>query len=140
MYTVTFPRGDRMHSSTKCSVRNLTVLTALVLAAVWQVSGADRPQLIEKGGRYALQVDGKPYLILGGQIHNSSAWPSELPEVWDSMAALHANTIEAPVYWEQGIYENGVWKPTRQWNGDETDRGLCFYEKPTVVHVKMQRF
>jgi hypothetical protein len=48
-----------------------------------------------------LIVDGRPFLILGGQIHNSSAWPSELPQVWESMAALHANTIEAPVYWEQ---------------------------------------
>jgi hypothetical protein len=46
-------------------------------------------------------VDGRPYLILGGQIHNSSAWPIELPQVWESMGALHANTIEAPVYWEQ---------------------------------------
>ncbi|MGA8730322.1 MAG: DUF5597 domain-containing protein, partial [Terracidiphilus sp.] len=42
-----------------------------------------------------------PYLVLGGQIHNSSGWPSELPQVWQSMAALHANTVEAPVYWEQ---------------------------------------
>lgn len=46
-------------------------------------------------------VDGHPYLVLGGQIHNSSAWPSELSQVWESMAALHANTVEAPVYWEQ---------------------------------------
>jgi hypothetical protein len=46
-------------------------------------------------------VDGRPYLILGGQIHNSSAWPAELPQIWESMAALHANTVEAPVYWEQ---------------------------------------
>lgn len=46
-------------------------------------------------------VEGRPYLILGGQIHNSSGWPSELPQVWQSMAALHANTVEAPVYWEQ---------------------------------------
>lgn len=56
---------------------------------------------MQKDGRYALMVDGRPYLILGGQIHNSSAWPSELPQVWESMAALHANTVEAPVYWEQ---------------------------------------
>ena len=41
---------------------------------------------------------------------------------------------------EQGTYENGQWKPVRLWNGDETDRGLCFYKKPTVVRVKMQRF
>jgi hypothetical protein len=61
---------------------------------------AEAPHLVQKDGRYALFVDGQPYLILGGQIHNSSAWPYLLPEVWDSMAALHANTIEAPVYWE----------------------------------------
>ncbi|HKV23411.1 MAG TPA: DUF5597 domain-containing protein [Candidatus Acidoferrum sp.] len=63
--------------------------------------GADAPKLVQKDGRWALLVDGSPYLILGGQIHNSSAWPSELPQVWDSLASLHANTVEAPVYWEQ---------------------------------------
>ena len=62
---------------------------------------ADPPRIVEKDGRYALLVDGHPYLILGGQIHNSSGWPSELPQVWQSMEALHANTVEAPVYWEQ---------------------------------------
>jgi hypothetical protein len=46
-------------------------------------------------------------LILGGQIHNSSAWPRELPQVWESVAALHANTVEAPVYWEQFEPEKG---------------------------------
>lgn len=63
--------------------------------------GAETPRLVQKDGRWALLVDGSPYLILGGQIHNSSAWPSELPQVWESLASLHANTIEAPVYWEQ---------------------------------------
>ncbi|HEY3707048.1 MAG TPA: DUF5597 domain-containing protein [Terracidiphilus sp.] len=59
------------------------------------------PHFVQKDGRWALFVDGKPYLALGGQIHNSSGWPSELPQVWKSMEALHANTVEAPVYWEQ---------------------------------------
>src|SRR5690348_3931379 len=62
---------------------------------------AEPPKIVQTNGRYSLLVDGKPFLVLGGQIHNSSAWPSELPQVWKSMAALHANTIEAPVYWEQ---------------------------------------
>ena len=78
------------------------VATALVALTLLPRSfGAEGPKLVQKDGRYALMVDGRPYLILGGQIHNSSAWPSELPQVWESMAALHANTIEAPVYWEQ---------------------------------------
>jgi hypothetical protein len=62
---------------------------------------------VQKDGRYALLVDGQPFLILGGQIHNSSAWPSELAEVWESMEALHANTVEAPVYWEALEPEEG---------------------------------
>lgn len=76
-----------------------TVVFALTLLP--RSFGAEAPKLVQKDGRYALMVDGWPYLILGGQIHNSSAWPSELPQVWELMAALHANTIEAPVYWEQ---------------------------------------
>ena len=102
--------GDRMHRSAFSSsalFRIVSVFLILAFTAAWRVSGADRPQLVEKDGRYTLQVGGKPYLILGGQIHNSSGWPSELPQVWESMAALHANTVEAPVYWEQFEPEPG---------------------------------
>lgn len=77
------------------------VFALLALIVVSSLKAAEPPRLVQKDGRYALLVDGRPYLILGGQIHNSSGWPSELPQVWESMAALHANTIEAPVYWEQ---------------------------------------
>ncbi|HWA95894.1 MAG TPA: DUF5597 domain-containing protein [Terracidiphilus sp.] len=70
-------------------------------ASFAQTTSAQAPRLIQKDGRYAFLVDGKPFLMLGGQIHNSSAWPSELPQVWKSMAELNANTVEAPVYWEQ---------------------------------------
>jgi len=79
----------------------LAVAALFSLIAIPQAFAGDAPKIVQKDGRYALIVDGQPYLILGGQIHNSSAWPSELPQVWQSMAALHANTMEAPVYWEQ---------------------------------------
>src|SRR5579875_2531663 len=59
------------------------------------------PRLVEKDGRFALLVEGKPYMVLGGQINNSSAWPATLPEVWPLLEKMHANTVEAPVYWEQ---------------------------------------
>ena len=79
------------------------LLSALVwcLASPARASAAEAPRIVHRDGRWALLADGKPYLILGGQIHNSSAWPSELPQVWESIAALHANTVEAPIYWEQ---------------------------------------
>ncbi len=79
----------------------VATLTALGMAQPVVLRAEQAPQVVKKDGRYALLVDGKPFLVLGGQIHNSSAWPSELPQVWEAMAALHANTVEAPVYWEQ---------------------------------------
>jgi len=82
-------------------LQRLLVLVLLAFVAPALALAADAPKLVQKDGRWALMVDGSPYLILGGQIHNSSAWPSELPQVWQSLAALHANTLEAPVYWEQ---------------------------------------
>ena len=37
------------------------------------------PAIVQKDGRFALMVDGKPYLMLGMQANNSSAWPAALP-------------------------------------------------------------
>lgn len=59
------------------------------------------PQIVQKDGHFALLVDGKPYLMLGVQANNSSAWPEFLPKVWPAAETLHANTVELPVYWEQ---------------------------------------
>jgi hypothetical protein len=100
MYTITFPGGD--FSMRVSTLLGSSVLSALLAATALPLASAvEPPQLVQKDGRYALMVEGRPFLMLGGQIHNSSAWPSELPQVWQSMAALHANTVEAPVYWEQ---------------------------------------
>ncbi len=59
------------------------------------------PKIVHHDGHYALLVDGAPYLILGAQVNNSSAWPATLPKVWPAIESLHANTVEMPVYWEQ---------------------------------------
>jgi len=59
------------------------------------------PSIVEKDGHYALLVDGDPYLMLGVQANNSSAWPAYLDKVWPAAETLHANTVELPIYWEQ---------------------------------------
>jgi hypothetical protein len=42
---------------------------------------------------------------------------------------------------EEGAYENGVWKPVRLWNSDETDRGLNFHaDQPEIVRITLGRF
>jgi beta-galactosidase GanA len=65
------------------------------------------PHIAKKDGRFSLVVEGKPFLMLGAQINNSSAWAGTLPHVWPALEAIHANTMEAPVYWEQMEPEQG---------------------------------
>ncbi len=66
-----------------------------------QVKESPIPRIVTKDGRHALFVDGAPFLMLGAQVHNSSAWPATLPRVWVAMEKLAVNTVEIPVYWEQ---------------------------------------
>lgn len=79
---------------------------ALVLLATGKIF-AQIPAIVEKDGRHALLVDGKPYLILGGQAHNSSGWPGMMPQVWQAIETMHANTLEIPIYWEQIEAQSG---------------------------------
>lgn len=62
---------------------------------------APMPRLESRDGRHALIVDGKPFLMLGAQVNNSSNYPSALPQVWPMAHRLHLNTLEVPVAWEQ---------------------------------------
>ncbi len=117
MYTFTLLAGVIPMTRRAYSLRRIfapgTLILFLLIAALPRASrGVEAPRIVQQDGRYALLVDGKPYLVLGGQIHNSSAWPSELPQVWESMAALHANTVEAPVYWEQFEPKEGTFDYT----------------------------
>jgi len=53
-------------------------------------------------GKRLFSVGGKPFFLLGGQTHNSSAYnQEEMEKAWKALELLRANTVEAPVYWEQ---------------------------------------
>jgi hypothetical protein len=91
---------------------HLLACAALACAST-PASAADAtlPHFVQKDGRHAFIVDGAPFLILGGQCGNSSAWPAELPNVWSAVERMHANTLEAPIYWEQFEPEPGKFDP-----------------------------
>jgi len=61
------------------------------------------------GNNGYITVDGKPFFILGGQVHNSSAYTKDsMAPLWDVLVRMHANTAEVPVYWEQIEPEEGA--------------------------------
>src|SRR3954470_17244779 len=60
------------------------------------------PHLRKHGSATQLIVDGKPFLVLGGELHNSSASNIEyMRPIWERMVALNLNTVLATVAWEQ---------------------------------------
>jgi hypothetical protein len=63
---------------------------------------AETPKIIKNSGGGQLIVDGKPYLILGGEIGNSSSGTSaQADEILPRLAQMHINTVLIPVAWEQ---------------------------------------
>ncbi len=59
------------------------------------------PHLSSKGTAIQLIVNGEPFLILGGELGNSSFSSLEYMEpIWPILKAMNLNTVLAPVYWE----------------------------------------
>lgn len=76
-----------------------TLLAALLLTASLYAA-TPTPQIVHQNGKYSLMVDGKPYIVLGAQVLNSSGWPEQFDALLPGAAALGINTIEVPAYWE----------------------------------------
>ncbi|RXM44160.1 DUF5597 domain-containing protein [Flavobacterium sp. YO64] len=59
------------------------------------------PSLEKKGNKTQLIVNQKPFLILGGELGNSSATSMESMEtIWSKLVDMNLNTVLTPVYWE----------------------------------------
>jgi beta-galactosidase GanA len=64
-------------------------------------AAAPLPRLDTRGQAVQLLVDGKPWIALGGEVHNSTASNSlYMAPVFDKLARLNVNTVVTPVYWE----------------------------------------
>lgn len=70
--------------------------------------GQHLPRLEKRGAVTQLIVDEKPFLILGGELHNSSSSNLEyLEPVWQQLKDMHLNTVLAAVFWQLTEPEEG---------------------------------
>jgi hypothetical protein len=93
------------------SNRSIILITGLLFSLLFlsgylqaqQTAARDKsiPCLRKQGTATQLIVDGKPFLILGGELGNSSASsPDYMRSIWPVLSSMHLNTLLAPVYWE----------------------------------------
>ncbi|MCR4765332.1 MAG: DUF5597 domain-containing protein [Bacteroidaceae bacterium] len=93
-------------------IKKLIVFMSLSLLTTWNFAqDVNLPHLEHKGNRTQIIVDGKPFLMLGGELHNSTAGSAHyIAPIWKKMADKNLNTVIATVSWElfepvEGQYE-----------------------------------
>ncbi|WP_258097330.1 GH35 family beta-galactosidase [Marinoscillum pacificum] len=98
-----------MHPTTK-----IIILSILVLSFQYAYSQGNCPYLAVQGNKQHLVVDGKPFIVRGGELGNSSFTSVEyMKPHWATLKEMHLNTVLAPVYWEliepkKGQFEFGL--------------------------------
>jgi len=85
-----------------------TLLVASVWIAAWAGAENLAPHLESRQGVKQLIVDGRPFLILGGELGNSAASSSAWMEpIWPRLAHRNLNTVIASVTWQMIEPEEG---------------------------------
>lgn len=78
-----------------------TLLLASAALGLATPALADPPRLVKKGDATQLVVNGKPMLMIAGELSNSAASSADyMAPHWARLRAMHLNTVLAPVSWE----------------------------------------
>jgi len=78
-------------------------LSCLALLALAVAASAQKPipHLEKRGAATQLIVDGKPFLVLGGEADNTATSSLEyMNSVWDKIAKVNVNTVLGAVSWD----------------------------------------
>ena len=82
-----------------------SVLLLLVSSCIW----AQKSNLREYGNAVRLEVDGTPFLVLGGELGNSSAaCPEDIERNFAKLRRMGLNTVLVPAYWDMTEPVEGV--------------------------------
>jgi beta-galactosidase GanA len=79
----------------------ISVAAFLVVPIASCAQDVNLPRLEKRGVVTQLVVDGKPFLMLAGELYNSSSSSLEyMKPLWPRLAAIPLNTILTPISWE----------------------------------------
>jgi hypothetical protein len=114
------------------------------------------PHIEKKGTATQLIVDGSPFLMLGGELHNSSSSSLDyMKRIWPELRQMNLNTVLTPIAWEsiepeEGKYDftlvDGLIRGAREnnlhlvflWFGSWKNSMACY--APAWVKTDQQRF
>ena len=89
------------------TIKRFIIWAAGLLLAVGTYA---QPALVKKNGVTRFEIDGKPFLMFGGELHNSTSSSERYMEeigVWEQMKTGHFNTVIASSSWELVEPEEG---------------------------------
>lgn len=79
----------------------LLITTIFAITIAFTANGQEIPHLKKNGNAVQLMVDGNPYLILGGELHNSSSSNLEyLEPAWAQLKEMNLNTVLTALSWQ----------------------------------------
>ncbi|MGB6429887.1 MAG: DUF5597 domain-containing protein [Candidatus Acidiferrales bacterium] len=95
----------KLNQTARCmltAVCTAMLVGSLSVAAQQPAEVSTLPHLQKMGAATQLIVDGKPYLVLGGEVRNSATSSVDyMKPIWPKLAAAQLNTVLAPVTWQQ---------------------------------------
>jgi len=84
-------------------IRTLPILLAFLglQTAALSAQTTSAPHLEKRGAATQLIVDGKPFLMLSGELHNSSSSNLDyMKPIWPKLRAMNLNSVVTPLSWE----------------------------------------
>jgi beta-galactosidase GanA len=86
---------------TRVDLLPVFLLSVAFVPAVLLAQQNPAPHLEKRGSATQLIVDGRPFLILGGELHNSSSSSLDyMKPLWPELAGMGLDTVVTPLSWE----------------------------------------